>query len=190
MEDLLSNVWFHVAPLAYRKNPQYQSTWAKKWKHPASAFGQRTLSLIKKKFDPHGYSVNSEYNKTFCGVDILNELLENKELILDGEMNLIVSDGLSIDDLSHGELRLINIIISIHMSLLRSRGESIVILIDEPEVGLHLRWQSKLMDALGNLLRVHNTQLLNCRIILASHSPEIVGSYPHLSTPICPEGIE
>ena len=199
-------------------NPKEPPTWARKWKHPSDAIGQIALSYlphskalnidgnikqlqrsvpelgeysreIKESNYAHEYQLKA-YNSVFCGVEIINELLDNKYLFLDNEMNLCVSEGLEIDDLSHGELRLINIIISIHMSLLRSKGESIVILIDEPEVGLHLKWQSKLMDALGNLLRVHQSDLLNCRILLASHSPEIVGSYPHLSTSLRTEGIE
>ena len=198
--------------------PQDRTTWSKKWKHPSVAISQKALSYLphskalnidknikflqssKPEFEEYSrevfesnesYQIQLEaYNSVFCGVEIINDLLEDKYLFLDNQMNLCVSNGLEIEDLSHGELRLINIIVSIHMSLLRSKRESVIILIDEPEVGLHLKWQSKLMDALGNLLRVHQSDLLNFRILLASHSPEIVGSYPHLSTSLRIDGFD
>lgn len=195
-----------ISALLYGKNIDRKSisrSWARKWKHPSTAIGYRALrtllghenmkgQLKERRIRKQAKQFLVDYNYTFGAIEILNQLIENKEFYLDGNLNLCVSDNLEFSDLSHGELRLLNIILSIQMQLWRSkdRGESVIILIDEPELGLHLKWQSKLMDAIGNLLRVNSSDLLRCRILLASHSPEIVGSYPQFSTSLRAEGVE
>lgn len=48
-------------------------------------------------------------------------------------------------------------------------GENSIFIIDEPELSLHLRWQSYLVDALKQL------RPDGCQIIIATHAPEIAG---------------
>ena len=53
--------------------------------------------------------------------------------------------------------------------LFRTPNDS-VILIDEPELSLHVAWQEQFLDDLEEM-----AQLSNFRAILATHSPEIIG---------------
>ena len=41
-----------------------------------------------------------------------------------------------------------------------------ILLMDEPEISLHISWQSKLIDTIRNLNP-------NCQLILTTHSPSI-----------------
>ena len=43
-----------------------------------------------------------------------------------------------------------------------------ILLMDEPEISLHLRWQYELI----NIIRTLNP---NCQVIIATHSPSIYG---------------
>lgn len=69
-------------------------------------------------------------------------------------------------NLSSGERQLL--ILFANASFARVNGG--VLIIDEPEVSLHLRWQEMLVE---KLLETNN----NNQIILATHSPEIVGAF-------------
>ena len=99
------------------------------------------------------------YNSVFCGVEIINDLLEDKYLFLDNQMNFVCKQRTRNRRFISWRIE-INQYHSINPYVItKVKRESVIILIDEPEVGLHLKRQSKLMDALGNLLRVHQTGL-------------------------------
>lgn len=49
--------------------------------------------------------------------------------------------------------------------------ENTLLLIDEPEISLHVVWQTQFMEDLEEISRVRNIQ-----IIIATHSPEIIGN--------------
>lgn len=103
----------------------------------------------------------------------------NKELYFDpGSGKLVFSflnknkkreKSKAISNLSSGERQILTLFTFLAFS---SRAEGIFI-VDEPELSLHPKWQHEFMDAfLG--LRPSATQL-----ILATHSPDIVGKYKH-----------
>lgn len=71
---------------------------------------------------------------------------------------------LSMYDLSSGEKQLLIILLTV----LLSNNENIVLLLDEPEVSLHIGWQQKLIDSILALNE-------NCQLIIATHSPSIFG---------------
>jgi predicted ATPase len=48
-------------------------------------------------------------------------------------------------------------------------GDNSIFVIDEPELSLHIRWQSYLIEALQNL------RPDGCQIVIATHAPEIAG---------------
>ncbi len=72
-----------------------------------------------------------------------------------------------IDDLSTGEKTLLSKV----LSLFFNQVENQIILIDEPELSLHPRWQSK-------ILKVYEKFAIDngCQIIIATHSPHIIAS--------------
>lgn len=71
---------------------------------------------------------------------------------------------ISLECLSSGEKQLI--ILLAHAKFARSRGG--IVIVDEPEISLHLRWQEILVDGLS----ISDSE---AQFIFATHSPEIVG---------------
>ncbi|MBY6682346.1 AAA family ATPase [Rhodococcus sp. BP-316] len=57
-----------------------------------------------------------------------------------------------------------------------------VVLIDEPEISLHVNWQKQFMDDLKRI-----AELVGVRFVIATHSPQIVGKYRDLMVALGPE---
>ena len=72
-------------------------------------------------------------------------------------------DILTIEQLSNGERQMLFILLTI----LAQRRESCVLLMDEPEISLHIEWQQRLIA----LIRDINP---NVQIILTTHSPAVI----------------
>ncbi len=81
-----------------------------------------------------------------------------------------------ISQLSSGEKQLI---ILLTETLLQKKSQTIFIA-DEPELSLHIEWQRKIIPSIKELNP-------NAQIIVATHSPEIVGKWK--SNAINMEGI-
>ncbi len=105
--------------------------------------------------------------------DIFKDLNLNIEFdSRDGKGNLffrhkITKDRFLIDELSSGEKTLISEILFLYLTNIKD----MVILIDEPELSLHPTWQTKVLRLYENYA-IKN----NCQIIIATHSPLIIGS--------------
>jgi len=76
-------------------------------------------------------------------------------------------EKISIDDLSTGEKTLISKILYLYIKEI----EDSIILIDEPELSLHPSWQNKILKLYEKFAKDNN-----CQIIIATHSPHIIGS--------------
>ena len=74
----------------------------------------------------------------------------------------------NIEALSSGERQLL--IIFAHLMFNRYSKKSSVFIIDEPELSLHLKWQSIFLERITKISP-------NTQFIMATHSPEIVGEY-------------
>lgn len=87
--------------------------------------------------------------------------------LTDNELQILLADGriLPIAQLSSGEKHLIKILLS------SMTAGSNSILIDEPELSLHLDWQKLFVDTIRSLNPT-------CQLILASHSPEVMADVP------------
>jgi len=103
-------------------------------------------------------------------IAIVNEVFaETKKVIDPNESKLMFTQEgtekkLSVKDLSSGEKQMLIILLTV---LLQKREEYIVIM-DEPEISLHIHWQYSLIDY---LLRLNP----NAQFILSTHSPSIFG---------------
>lgn len=104
-------------------------------------------------------------NTTF--IDIINKSFKNTGKRIDtkrSELHFNVGgDPLTTHDLSSGEKQLLIILLTV----LLERGKETILLMDEPEISLHLEWQSDLID---NIFKLNP----NCQIIMTSHSPGIL----------------
>jgi hypothetical protein len=77
---------------------------------------------------------------------------------------------ISIFELSSGEFHMLTTILGLGFSL----QDNCVVLVDEPEGGLHPLWQSELMSELWRLVASYK----DCHLIVSTHSPLIVASAP------------
>ena len=73
----------------------------------------------------------------------------------------------SIDSISTGEKTLLSKILYLYLKEIKDS----VILIDEPELSLHPSWQNKILKLYEQFAKENN-----CQIIIATHSPHIIGS--------------
>lgn len=107
--------------------------------------------------------------RIFFGV--VNTRFRHKQLALDRERGLIANtveqDSIRLDALSSGEQHQLVLFFDL---IFRVRPGSIV-LIDEPELSLHISWQKSMLDSLIEIAAVKSLD-----IVIATHSPYIVGS--------------
>lgn len=110
--------------------------------------------------------VSSRINDFF---EIINKLFSNtnKKTAIDSTNNLIFknnNDTIQLDQLSAGEKQLLLILFKVFLM----NKEPYVLLMDEPEISLHISWQQSLIE----IIRTLNP---NCQLIIATHSPSIFG---------------
>lgn len=103
-------------------------------------------------------------------VNIINEMFkETGKVLLESESSLIfLKDGerrIQVNNLSAGEKQLLIILLTV---LLQKRQEYILLL-DEPEISMHIDMQYTLID---NLLKLNP----NVQLIVSTHSPSIFGA--------------
>ena len=107
---------------------------------------------------------------------IVNARFRNKSVLANPQHGLIVltheGHPLPLDALSSGEQHQI---ILLHDLLFRMPPGTLV-LIDEPELSLHVLWQERVLP---DLLEIVN--LAGIDILLATHSPEIIGDRTDLT---------
>ncbi|NNU81616.1 AAA family ATPase [Halovulum dunhuangense] len=101
---------------------------------------------------------------------IINKMFSGKRLVFDARnlpiVKLNTEEMVDVDALSSGEKQLF---ILLGEALLQEE-RPVVFISDEPELSLHVNWQSSLFE---------NIRSLNgaCQIISATHSPDIVGGF-------------
>ncbi len=81
----------------------------------------------------------------------------------------------SVEALSSGERQIL--VILAHLMHNHYSGKSGVVIIDEPELSLHLKWQGMFVEEVAKLSP-------DTQFILATHSPEIVGDYRDKCLPV------
>ncbi len=108
--------------------------------------------------------------------DIINRHFYNKQMTLDKEQGVIftASTGelLSANHLSSGEQHQF---VLLYELLFKTVPHSLL-LIDEPELSLHLEWQIEFLQDVQEIL-----QLVNCEVLIATHSPDIIHNQMNLT---------
>ena len=100
--------------------------------------------------------------------DIINSFFVGKRLqIVNGRMGVVLNDGTAIPmgSLSSGET---NLLIIFYRLLFQASPDSLVI-IDEPEISLHVSWQQKLGSVFTDICRLRGLEML-----IATHSPQTI----------------
>lgn len=90
-----------------------------------------------------------------------------KSIDIDKEKNTIIfktkeGETLQLQDLSAGEKQLLYLLLTVFLM----DEKPAILLLDEPELSLHITWQEKLLEALRKLNPA-------CQIIMTTHSPSI-----------------
>ncbi len=102
---------------------------------------------------------------------IVNEKLTFKKMYLSRNDGIVVKSDegelLSLSDLSSGEQE---IIVLFYKLIFESDVN--LLLIDEPEISLHIAWQKELMDNLKSIVKLKK----DMQVIIATHSPQIISN--------------
>lgn len=141
------------------------------------------LENIASIIDDHNSKLKDQFRFINKYLDIVNFFFKNssKSIQVNEVGQLTVkkpnSKTTGIDALSSGERHIVVIFANAMFNKMKKTSNNILI-IDEPELSLHIRWQEKfieqLLDATEN----------KSQIILATHSPDIVGDYETNCIPI------
>ncbi len=102
-------------------------------------------------------------------LDIVNSMFTNKKLAVSdrGKLIAVLNSGntISLDRLSAGEKHLL----IIFYNLLFITHPDMTVIIDEPEISLHVGWQQRLCSLFLDISRIRHIDLL-----VATHSPQII----------------
>lgn len=112
--------------------------------------------------------MRSIYSENDLFIEIVNEAFENTQKVVDTEQSKLrfKLHGELLEDnkkLSSGEKQFLIVMLTV---LLQRKRESILIM-DEPEISMHIDWQRRLLKSLNRLNP-------NCQLILATHSPGVI----------------
>lgn len=111
-------------------------------------------------------------------LDIINKRFKHKKLVIDKEEGFLFkstilkneneeAQNINVSKLSSGEQ---NELVLFYILLFKTKNNSLI-LIDEPEVSLHISWQNSFIEDLKEI-----TKLNNLDILIATHSPDIISN--------------
>lgn len=113
-------------------------------------------------------SLQKKIDDIFTGLNIgfrVSRVDYNKKKVFLSDIDNNVEFGM--DTLSTGEKTLLSKLLLLYFAEYQEK----IILIDEPELSLHPSWQNKVLKLYENFALKNN-----CQIIIATHSPHIIGS--------------
>lgn len=137
-------------------------------------FDEKYATALKIYFDDFSekYKVFEKLiNQLDLFTNIINSRLTFKKLEISREVGLIIRDNdreLELNKLSSGEKQEI----VLFFDLIFNTDNYDLLLIDEPELSLHVIWQQNFLD---DLLKV--THMNDLKVIIATHSPQIIGNH-------------
>lgn len=141
--------------------------------HEFSSFEEAT----KKLYNPLKEFLDT-INKFF--IDSAKQLYFEKDSselrykILDKKGNVVVENR-DVRNLSSGEKQIL-----ILLTYLKYNNQKNVFIIDEPELSLHPKWQSEFLDSVEKLMPQES------QLLIATHSPEIIGNKRDYCTVLLP----
>lgn len=99
--------------------------------------------------------------------DLINSLFQStgKTIDIDDQNRVVFRKGdinIAMDQLSAGEKQILLLLFTLFLM----EDRSTLLLLDEPEISLHIEWQDKLIQLMQDLNP-------NCQIIMTTHSPNI-----------------
>lgn len=134
----------------------------------------KALKIYFDDFDEKYQIYENFVNQLELFTDIINDKLDFKKIEISREEGIFIEDvdvkgkKLSLSQLSSGEKQEI----ILFYKLIFETPENTLLLIDEPEISLHIAWQKKFMDDLYKIIKFKK---LN--VIVATHSPQIINNH-------------
>lgn len=102
----------------------------------------------------------------------VNSFFSNKKIEINANEGIIIrsSNGtiLAPEQLSSGEKQ----ILFLFCKVISSTDDSLIVMIDEPEISLNIKWQEKFLEAINAFIGENKVQ-----IIIASHSIDLINPY-------------
>ena len=133
----------------------------------------KALKIYFDDFDEKYQIYENFINQLELFTGIINDKLNFKEIANSREEGIYIKDKdikgkqISLSQLSSGEKQEI----ILFYKLIFETPENTLLLIDEPEISLHIAWQKKFMDDLYEIIKFKK---LN--VIVATHSPQIINN--------------
>ncbi len=119
---------------------------------------KKVMDVKREKFDLFTRTVNKFFELT------------NKKIVINnlGQTYVVVNEKHRVDleNLSSGEMQLISIVAN--MVFCKNNNKGLIVIIDEPEISLHIKWQEMFITTLESIKK-------DAQLILATHSPDIIG---------------
>lgn len=180
---LLKSIFTHFG-MKEEEARERASSYIKEYNSIVTSFGHRALDLpqlrrlldgsrvlsIAERWRFTEERINELYSPRDAFLQLINDLYQRKILSFTNrglpQIRTSTSKTLKVTDLSSGEKQLF-ILLS---DFLIQEQKRITHISDEPELSLHVEWQSRLFEALIRLNR-------NAQMITATHSPDIVGPF-------------
>jgi predicted ATP-binding protein involved in virulence len=134
------------------------------------------LSKLVEIIDDYNSKIERRFNPINKFLEIINSYFKDsgKSIYVDKVGHLLIKRPLGkdapIDALSSGERQIVILFANVMFNKYANSNSENILIIDEPELSLHIRWQERFVDTL--LMASDKTQF-----ILATHSPDIVGEY-------------
>lgn len=161
------------AKLDFIKRARFEPEMPSGYRFPPTRF---EIIENKKDYEDLAFSLDDYINRHYClaesvivYMDVVNSIFLNKNIYVNekGIMNIQMDNGtlLSMENLSSGEKQ---ILILFYRLLFHADPNSLVI-IDEPEISLHVSWQQQL----GKIF-IDIAKLRSLRIIISTHSPTVI----------------
>ncbi|MDO9305107.1 MAG: AAA family ATPase [Sulfuricurvum sp.] len=106
-------------------------------------------------------------------LSIINKRFKHKKLFIDKDKGFVFKSTtnlvkeIHLDKLSSGEQ---NELVLFYLLLFKTEQNSLI-LIDEPEVSLHISWQHTFIEDLKEIAKINNLEVL-----IATHSPDIIAN--------------
>jgi wobble nucleotide-excising tRNase len=134
------------------------------------------LLNYRKDYEDLAYSISEYVDKNYIlaesiviFMDVINEFFIGKKVELSDNGKIVINlnggGALQLNKLSSGEKQ----IMIIMYNLLFHAEPGTIIVIDEPEISLHITWQQRLGKIFNDICRVRKVQ-----IIVATHSPQVI----------------
>ncbi|SMF96295.1 Predicted ATP-binding protein involved in virulence [Methylomagnum ishizawai] len=146
---------------------------------------RRVMTLYVKDTEAKFKALEDIANRIIGLLNILNAKFVHKQIKIKREIGFVVEapSGLefNIEHLSSGEQHEM----VLHYDLLFKAQKNTLVLIDEPELSLHLAWQKRFLPDLLEIVKIAKIDVL-----LATHSPYIVGDRSDLMVSLDAEAVD